>query len=133
MLLCDAASAVEGKLYILGGGWSQIVNPDQPTNMAIAVKIAVPWDQSNDTHRFRLHLITADGDPVEVADRTVEVTGEFEVGRPPGLARGTPLDAVFAVTFPALLLPADAYVWELEVGGEAMGRVPFRVGAARRR
>jgi hypothetical protein len=24
MLLCDAAQAVDGKLYVLGGGWSQL-------------------------------------------------------------------------------------------------------------
>ena len=133
MLLCDAATAVEGKLYIHGAGWSQVVNPDIPTNMALAVKVAVPWDRANETHDIRLYLITADGEQVEINGNPVIVEGQFEVGRPAGLARGTSLDAVFAFSFPALLLPADAYVWELEISGEVFGRVPFRVGPPRRR
>ena len=40
MLLADAAQAVNGKLYILGGGWS-VAGPD-PTPMAIALKMEVP-------------------------------------------------------------------------------------------
>src|SRR3954447_21786086 len=102
MILCDSAQAVEGKLYILGGGWSQIVNPERPTSMAVAVKISVPWDRANETHKFKLHLITGDGESVEIEDQPVVVEGDFEVGRPPGLARGTSLDAVFAANFPAL-------------------------------
>ena len=50
MLLADAAEAVGGKLYILGGGWS-ITGP-QPTPSAIAIKIDVPWDQTNKVHTF---------------------------------------------------------------------------------
>lgn len=132
MLLCDAASAVEGKLYILGGGWSQIINPDIPTNMAVAIKISVPWDRTNETHDIKLQLITADGEPVEIGGEPVVVAGDFEVGRPPGLPRGTSLDAVFAFNFPAVVLPVDGYVWELEIGPDVVGRVPFRVGARKK-
>lgn len=46
MLLCDAADSVNGKLYILGAGWSQLLFPDRPANMSLAIKIAVPWDQA---------------------------------------------------------------------------------------
>ena len=29
LMLCDAAQAVDGKLYVLGGGWSITPTPDQ--------------------------------------------------------------------------------------------------------
>ena len=35
ILLADAAQAAEGKLYVLGGGWS-ITGPD-PSPMALAI------------------------------------------------------------------------------------------------
>jgi len=133
MLLCDAASASEGKLYILGAGWSQILEPDIPVNMALAVKIAVPWDQSNEPHEIRVALVTGDGEPVQVGDEAVQAHGKFETGRPPGLAPGTPLDAVFALSFAALTLEANSYVWELEIDGTPMARTPFRVGPVQRR
>ena len=68
ILLADSAQAINGKLYILGGGWS-IADPG-PVLMAIAMKIEVPWDQANVRHRFKLSLLTGDGQPVKVATPT---------------------------------------------------------------
>ena len=62
MLLADSAQAVEGKLYILGGGWN-ITGPD-PTPSAIAVYIEVSWDLSNMRHPWSLELVDSDGQPV---------------------------------------------------------------------
>ena len=126
MLLCDAAEEVGGKLYILGGGWSFLHRPDVPTNMALAVKIAVPWNETNREHALRAHLLTEDGEAVEVGGEAVEATGNFEVGRPPGVKPGSDLDAPFVLGF-QLALPAGGYVWELEIDGETEARVPFRV------
>ena len=38
MILADSAQVADGKLYILGGGWS-ITGPD-PTPSAVAIKMA---------------------------------------------------------------------------------------------
>jgi hypothetical protein len=57
VMLCDAAQSIDGKLYILGGAWSQIrrqvlahVPPEQqpPTQFAIAASIEVDWNEAND-------------------------------------------------------------------------------------
>jgi len=118
MLLADAAQAVNGKLYVLGGGWS-ITGPG-PTPSALAIKIDVPWDEGNKKHRFRLALIDGDGQPVMVPTAVqattmpVELSGEFEAGRPAGLKPGTPLDVVLALNIGPLPLQADArYVWRM--------------------
>lgn len=139
MLLCDAAESVGGKLYILGAGWSQILVPDTPVNMSLAIKISVPWDQSNVPHRVTATLHDGDGNPVELpaaADENpipVRNEIEFETGRPPGLMPGTELDAPLVFNFHGLPLPADSYVWILEIDGQPMSRAPFRVGPAKRR
>jgi hypothetical protein len=121
MMLADAAQAAEGKLFILGGGWS-VCGPD-PTPMAIAIKIEVPWDQSNVSHAWRLYLLDSDGGPVELPSeegvQPVELGGDFEVGRPPGLRLGTPIDLPLAVNFgPLPLEPGNRYEWRLQIDGE---------------
>jgi Family of unknown function (DUF6941) len=127
MLLCDAADEAGGKLYILGGGWSVLRQPNVPTPMALAIMISVPWDQSNLRHKLVVRLVTEDGDAVEVGDDQIRVDGELEVGRPPGLKPGTPLDAPVVLKFPLLVLGEGGYVWELEIDDAPVARTPFRV------
>jgi hypothetical protein len=121
MLLADAAQAVEGKLYVLGGGWS-VTGPD-PSPMALALKFEVPWDRANERHHWELQLVDADGAkvliPTDAGDQEVVVSGEIEVGRPPGLMAGTPLDVPAAINFgPLPLPPGRRYVWQLRVNGD---------------
>lgn len=117
MMLADAAQVADGKLYVLGGGWS-ITRPDLPAS-AIAIKIEVPWDQSNRRHRLELALLDEDGQPIRVQDTPVSIAGEFEAGRPPGLAPGTPLDVPLAVSIGALTLESGRrYMWRCSINGE---------------
>lgn len=122
MLLCDYCQALDGKLYIMGGGWS--VTGPQPAPFGIALLFQVPWDETNRPHVFRLELLTADGDPVLApgpdGPQPLVVQGEFEVGRPAGLKPGTPLD--FPVAFnsgPQPLPLGTRFEWRLTVDGEA--------------
>jgi hypothetical protein len=143
MLLCDAAEAVNGKLYILGGGWSQLLLPDVPANMSLAVKVGVPWHEANDPHRVVARLLDGDGTEVtipvtppgqeEPTDVNVRTEVLVETGRPAGLMPGTDIDAPLVFNFNGLALPAGAYVWELEIDGNVEARTPFRVGPVARR
>lgn len=127
MLLCDAADEAGGKLYVLGGGWSVIRQPNVPTPMALAIMMAVPWDQSNMRHRFEVRLVTEDGDDVDLGTGPMRVEGQLEVGRPPGVKPGTPLDTPVVLKFGPLVLGEGGYVWVLEVDDEPVARAPFRV------
>lgn len=127
MLLCDAAESVGGKLYILGAGWSQVTTPNTPMNMALAVKLSIPWDQANEPIGVQASLLNEDGKPVDLGAGPLSAGGDIEVGRPPGLRRGTPLDAPFVLNFAGIALPPGGYVWELEVDGAVKARAPFRV------
>ncbi len=122
MLLADYAVVSDGKLTIVGGGWSQ--TGPEPASFGIALLILVPWDQANTLHTFRVELLDADGEPVvldspDEGEQEVAFGGEFEVGRPPGLKPGTPLDFPLAMNSTPLPLEQGRYEWRLTIDGEA--------------
>lgn len=121
MLLADHAEAINGKLYIMGGGWS-LTGP-QPCPSALAIKIEVPWNATNRKHELKVELLDGDYRPVVVPTPTggspMVITGAFEVGRPPGIIVGTPLDVPFAVNIsPIPLEPERRYIWKLSIDGQ---------------
>jgi hypothetical protein len=122
LLLADYAVVSDGKLTIVGGGWSQ-TGPDAAP-FGIGLLIQVPWDQSNTRHTFQVELLDADGEAVvletdEEGDQPVAFGGDFEVGRPPGLKPGTPLDFPVAMNSTPLPLEAGRYEWRLTIDGES--------------
>ena len=137
MLLADYAVVSDGKLTIVGGGWSQ--TGPEPAPFGIGLLIQVPWDQSNTLHQFKVQLLDADGaavsfdedDPDNESDQSVEFGGEFEVGRPPGLKPGTPLDFPVAVNSVPLPLEPGRYEWRLTIDEQSRQdwTLPFTVRA----
>jgi len=121
MMLCDAAQVADGKLYVLGGGWS-LIGPD-PMPSAIAMKIDVDWTEVDQPHHWELFLLDEDGQPAlaETVDgpQAIEVRGDFEVARPAEVAAGSPVDVALALNFGPLPLRAgDRYTWRLAIDGE---------------
>jgi hypothetical protein len=127
-LLCDAAQVADGKLFILGGGWT-LTGPG-PFVHGLAMKLEVPWGQANRKHTIEASLLDEDGQPVVMGDppQAVSFETEFEVGRPPGIVEGTRLDLPFAVNLGAMELPPGrGYAWSIRVSGVERGRARFRV------
>ena len=124
LLLADYAEAVNGKLYVMGGGWS-VTTAEPLGTMALALKVEVPWDEANRRHRLEIRLVDADGhditqpDPASGQESPIEFVADFEVGRPPGLKPGTPIDSALALNVqrPALA-PDSRYAWQLWIDGE---------------
>ena len=128
LLLCDHAEAVNGKLYINGGGWNLLFAVGAPVNISLAILIEVPWDEANRRHRLRVDLLTVDGELVEMDDgNAISIPGEFEVGRPPGIKPGTTLNTPIVVNVAGLKLEAGGYEWRLFIGDEPVARRPFQV------
>jgi hypothetical protein len=122
MLLCDSAQVADGKLYILGGGWS-LVGPD-PMPSAVAMKIDVDWTETGRPHHWELFLVDEDGHPVMIetpaGPQPMEVRGDFEVPRPENVPEGAPVDVALAVNFgPLPLPPGGRFTWKLTVDGNA--------------
>ena len=74
------------------GGWS--VTGPEPSQSAIVLKIAVPWDQANKSHHLVLSLIDTDGNPLTASDpagkqQPFRIEADFEaVDLPASRARG---------------------------------------------
>lgn len=118
MLLADSAVVSEGKIFMLGGGWSITSAPTPP--FAVVVKIEVPWNETNERHTLSLELLNDDYTAVTISSGEQEValvaTGQFEMGRPPGVAKGTALDLPIVFSFQSLnLQPDHRYVWRLSI------------------
>jgi hypothetical protein len=129
LLLCDWAEAINGKLYIMGGGWSHILM-SQPVTMAIAVNVSVPWHATNQQHKIRATLQTEDGLVVSMAGRPIEVEADLEVGRPPGATVGMAQNAPMALRLQNLPLQPGAYSWKFEIDGQEYSRVMFQANNA---
>jgi hypothetical protein len=123
VVLCDAAQVADGKLYILGGGWTHAVI-NEPVSMALAVVAVVPWGDANRRHAVSVALRDEDGGLAEVAGQSVKTDGQFEIGRPPGIKPGSDLNATMVFKFGGLVLEPGGYVWELQLG-DTTERTPF--------
>jgi hypothetical protein len=122
MMLCDAAQVADGKLYILGGGWS-LSGPD-PMPSAVALKIDVDWTEARAPHHWELFLVDEDGQPVFVetpeGPKPMEVRGDFNVERPDTVPEGSPIDVALAVNFgPLPLQPGSRFTWRLMIDGDS--------------
>jgi hypothetical protein len=117
LILCDAAQTdASGKMHMLGAGWSVTGTPTGPAAVAILLKI--PWDRANQKLPLVLQLEDADGQPVVLAGGPVEMRSEIEVGRPPGLDAGSPIDAAFQLSVQPMPLLPGRYQWRLQIGGD---------------
>ena len=136
MILADSAQVADGKLYILGGGWS-ITGPD-PTPSAVAIKVAVDSHEFNTSHHWELFLEDADGQQVRFetpeGSQIIEVRGDFAASAPEDVPVGTPVDVPIAVNFgPIPLAAGGRFTWRMVIDGETLpgGLVSFTTRPAR--
>ena len=126
LILADAATVVGDKLYLLGGGWDRLTvskPPPVPHQMAVAASFRVPWNETNQKHRFELEICDADGISL------FNFGGTFEVGRPAGLAQGQSQRSQIAVNMALGFNKLGDYVIVGRVDdlAESEERFPFSV------
>lgn len=127
LVLCDAVQVAEGKLWMLGAGWTRIA-ANTPAPQGLGVIAHVPYDMANRKFLMELQLLDADGQPVSFGDppQPLGSAGEFEVGRPAGVKPGETLAFPMAFRFNGIFHPPGGYVWECKVDGEVLARWPFQ-------
>lgn len=126
LMLCDHAQVAGGKVFINGGGWTVAYM----MRGWIAALFQIPWDRANHEIRVRFSLMTEDGEPIPFTDDNENyIELAMEVGRPPGLPRGTDLDVPVALELPTLRLQHGSYEWVLSVDDlmDDHWRLPFRI------
>ena len=128
MILADGAQVADGKLYVLGGGWTRL-KPNTPAPQSLGIVVHIPFDMTNQPLKLEVNLLDDDGNVVERGDppQAVMAGGEFEVGRPPGVKQGEPMNFPLVLNFNGLSLEQGGYVWQCKVQDEPVARWPFRV------
>lgn len=124
LILADAAQAVSGKLYMLGGGWSTLHPLTLPFThqVGVAVGFRVPWQETNQVHRLEIAVVTADGNPV-----LPPLQGQLEMGRPPGLRPGSDQTVVMAMNANAKFERDGRYEVQVRVEDQLVKTVTFDV------
>lgn len=120
MMTADAAQALGGKLYILGGGFDQIHLPALPHSYRfdLAMIIEVPWTATNQPYQIVVELLDSDGTPVGYR---AEAT--LETGRPPGTRYGTSFTVPLALPVLAEFKQGGRFVLRGLVNGQERNRI----------
>jgi hypothetical protein len=126
LILADHAEAINGKLYLMGGGWDRLWVADfgQPHRLAIAVGVLVPWNATNRQHDLALLLEGEDGQPL------LRINVPILMGRPPALRPGDTQRMVLAINGPVALPGPGTYAVRALLNGEEDRRATFHAEAA---
>lgn len=125
-ILCDYAEVLNGKLYVMGGGFDA-VRAGVPLMLSLGVILQIPWHQTNQAQKIRSVLVTEDGEPVASPDgQPLIIEGEVEIGRPPGAKHGTTFPTPLAVRLPPIVFDAKPYRFELHLNGSIEAVASFR-------
>jgi hypothetical protein len=120
-LLCLAnhVEAVNGLLYMVGGGWTDHHRPPkqpngQPTisHIGIAVMVRIPWNETNRPHRFQVEIQDLDGNSF------MKVDGDLNIGRPPHISPGATQHACLAINAETVFQRTGGYVLRATIGGD---------------
>jgi hypothetical protein len=125
-LIADHAEIVNGKLYLMGGGWDHYNAREAPVQMriAVAVGVRVGWEETNLRHPIDVFI--EDDDGKELA----RVNGGMQVGRPTNLPPGSSQLSQLAVNLPLRVDTFGGYRVRVVAGegdGARTSLVPFRV------
>lgn len=130
LIVADAATAVEGKHYIQGAGWDRVYVAHFPVvhpAVGIAVRLRVPWTDTNQSHQLTIALIDADGQSV-LPDPPGTPGALINLGRPPHLEPGTDQTLCLAFNLYGLRFERPgAYAFVARIDGRDLARAPFLV------
>jgi len=134
ILLADSAEVREGLLFLLGGGWN-LAGP-APQSFAITGLIEVEWDETNTRHSLEVTIEDEDGAPLLLPTPAGDVPfkigpAPFEVGRPPGIARGSSFNVPVAIPIVAIpWVPGRRYIIKFSIDGDEKDRLHFVIREA---
>lgn len=115
--LCDFAQAENGKLTMVGAGWT--IRTEGPAPLGIGLILELEWGDAGREQQFAIDLLDADGHPVKKPDGDpVTIAGGFGVVQAANHPAGVPL--TFCTGFNASLpLGVGQYVCRLSLNGQS--------------
>jgi hypothetical protein len=130
LVVADAATAENGKHYIHGGGWDTLWGVSYPVThpaLALAVRVRVPWHDTNQPHRIEFDVVDADQRSI-IPDPPGAGSGTVIAGRPPALPVGDDQVMPLTFTFVNLTFPAPGdYAVVVRIDGTEVSRSPFHL------
>jgi hypothetical protein len=139
--LADSVVAAEGKLFAQGAGWNIINAPSMPFRMpriGFGAIVRVPYGSTNQMHSFTIQMVDSDENPIPIGDappgtdlpdnKVRQLTGQFNIGRPPQLPMGDEQIVPIAVNFDGLSFDQpNQFSLVFSIDGTEMRRLPIRV------
>lgn len=125
LLVADHAEAVNGKLYVMGGGFDTLWAPQFPhaVRFSFAALFKVPWNDTNRRLPVKGWVVRADDE----AELGWKMEGELEAGRAPG-SRGQ--DAQVMVAGPVMFEVPEPIEFLLNMSfANDQRSIPLRVTA----
>lgn len=127
-LLADAVQVVQGKLYVLGGGWDTLFVPGFPArfpSLGVGLRVRVPWSWADQVVMIGVDLQDEDGGRVLPSPPLVQ---GVKVSRPPGIPEGSDLGVARSFTFNNLTFPHEgAYSFVISIDQQVASRLRFSV------
>lgn len=127
-LLADAVQVVQGKLYVLGGGWDTLFVPGFPArfpSLGVGLRVRVPWSWADQVVVIGVDLQEEDGGRVLP---TAPLTQGLKVSRPPGLPEGSDLGVARSFTFNNITFPKEGgYSFVISIDEQVTSRLRFSV------
>lgn len=115
LILADRAEAVNGKLYLVGGGFDRVGVTTFPAsaNFDVAIGAMVGYNETNEPHTLELRLENVDNDVV-----LGPIGGQVEVGRPPGMTAGQSQRVMIVIRGPFPIPSPGEYSWVALLDGQ---------------
>jgi len=125
-LIADHADIVNGKLYLMGGGWDVFHAAELPATirMSIVVGVRIDWEETNQRHPVVVVIEDDDGQVL------AKIEGAMQVGRPATLPAGGSQLSQMAANLPLSVKNYGGYRIRVTAGEEENAvetSVPFRV------
>ncbi len=130
IIMADSAEVVNGKLYLMGGGWDQLViNQQFPVQqlISVAISFSVGWEETNIQHPMEVRIEDMEG------KQLARVNGVIESGRPRGITPGQSQRVQLAFKLPLRFEQPDTFSVTAYINDEMAARTNFRITAGRQR
>jgi hypothetical protein len=128
LILGNHVEAVNGLLYISGGGWTDHWRPSsasagQPvvSHLGVGVTVVVPWTASGNSYPLSVAIEDA------VGNHIAGMTTQLNSPRPPGLPTGADIRSVLALSLNLVFPKAGEYRVVATLAGQPARTVDFRV------
>ncbi|MGC1184868.1 MAG: hypothetical protein WBA31_06920 [Candidatus Dormiibacterota bacterium] len=128
LILANHVEAVNGLLYISGGGWTDhwrpaAVAPGQPvvSHLGVGVTVLVPWVASGQPYPLAVRVEDSVGN--QIAGMTTQLSST----RPPGLPTGADLRTVLALAMNVVFPTSGEYRVVAALADQPTRAVDFRV------